>query len=304
MITRLLLIATLLFFPAPVLALDLVDLSQPESIAVDPRTGNYYISNVNGTPGEKDNNGYISKVSPDGLVVVIKFIEPKEGGVELHAPKGLVVEDETLFVTDIDSVKGFRLDTGENTHFIDFGAFEARFLNDIAVDSSGDLYVSDMLTDRIFKVGLKKGPEVTVFKEGPELGQPNGLFFNHHTGSLLVATWRAGRVLEIKKNGELKVLRDDLADGLDGIAADKKGTLFVSSFTKGEIYSISRWGKGSLTLFTSGLTTPADIHFDSQQQVLLVPLMNEGKVTSFSTRDFNGRSPRPLSEKEKARQRK
>jgi sugar lactone lactonase YvrE len=277
--------------PVPAFALDLVDLNQPESVVADPQTGTSYISNVNGAPADKDANGYISKMSADGLVVVIKFIESKPGA-ELHAPKGMAIVDGTLFVADIDAVKGFRVETGERTHLIDFSGFQAQFLNDVASDGDGNLYVSDMLANRIYKVAFGSSPEVSLFREGAELGQPNGLFFDRSSGSLLVATWGSGEILRIAREGELQVLRKGL-EGLDGIAADRKGNLFVSSYPKGEIYIIGAWGGGALSLFRSGLTTPADIFFDAAKQTLFVPLMNDGKVTSFAVRESDLPSPAP-----------
>jgi hypothetical protein len=36
----------------------------PESVRFDAARGVFYVSNVTGNPGQKDNNGYISRVSP------------------------------------------------------------------------------------------------------------------------------------------------------------------------------------------------------------------------------------------------
>ena len=274
-------------FASPARALDLVDLSQPESVVVDPKTGSYYISNVNGSPAEKDSNGFISKVGSDGLVVVIRFIESKPDGLELHAPKGLLIVDGLLYVTDIDSVKVFKLETGELDRVISFAPAEPQFLNDAAADGEGKLYVSDMLANRIYRVDTKDGDKVSVFQEGDELGQPNGLCYDSRNEALLAVTWGTGEILRISKTGERTVLRKDL-EGLDGVTADRKGTLFVSSYTKGEIYSVPDWGKGPLALFQSGLVAPADLYLDPATQTLLVPLMTEGKVTSFPVKAPGG----------------
>lgn len=293
-------LVSILAFFTPAYALDLVDLGQPESVTFDPKTGNYYISNINGVPTEKDNNGYISKVSPDGLVVVIKFIEPKPGIFDLHAPKGLYVRDGLLFVTDIDAVKAFSLETGENTQFIDLSQGGAQFLNDITGDAEGNLFVSDMTANRIWKLDGKKGFKASVFAEGPELGQPNGLVYHKESGSLIAAGWQSGELTEVARDGKVTVLRKDMGEGLDGLAADRRGTLFVSSYKKGEIYIVKDWGKGALELFQSGLNTPADIHYDPSTRSLLVPLMGQGALTSFAVpEEDEPREPKPKSAQEK-----
>src|SRR5439155_11692308 len=40
----------------------------PESVLHDPVQDIYFVSNINGSPTAKDNNGFISRVRPDGAV--------------------------------------------------------------------------------------------------------------------------------------------------------------------------------------------------------------------------------------------
>ncbi len=266
-------------------AIEALDLGQPESVALDPGTGAYFISNINGSPAEKDNNGYISKVSPDGLVTVVKFIESKGKDFQLHAPKGLVVVGRFLYAVDIDGIKVFETETGAFARFIDFAAQNPQFLNDIVADRSGNLYVSDMLADRIYRCDpAKPDGGIAIYKESPLLGQPNGLLVNPQTRGLMVAAWGTGRLMEIDHNGHIMSLKKDLGN-LDGLAADAQGTLYVSNYKGGEIYKIPRWGRGPLSLFQSGLVTPADVSFDDSRGELVVPLMNQNRVTSFKASD-------------------
>src|SRR2546430_5291507 len=46
----------------------------PESVLHDPAQDIYFVSNINGGPTTKDNNGFISRVRPDGAVENLKFI--------------------------------------------------------------------------------------------------------------------------------------------------------------------------------------------------------------------------------------
>src|SRR5216684_5633777 len=45
----------------------------PESVLHDPVQDIYFVSNINGGPTTKDNNGFISRVRPDGAVENLKF---------------------------------------------------------------------------------------------------------------------------------------------------------------------------------------------------------------------------------------
>src|SRR5204863_310120 len=79
----------------------------PESVLHDPAQDIYFVSNINGGPTTKDNNGFISRVRPDGAVENLKFIEGGHGGATLNAPKGLALRGDTLWVADIDMVRSF-----------------------------------------------------------------------------------------------------------------------------------------------------------------------------------------------------
>ncbi|MFL5404018.1 MAG: hypothetical protein ACJ8BF_14530, partial [Gemmatimonadales bacterium] len=51
------------------------NLQNPESARYDRDLDIWFVSNVNGDPLKKDNNGYISRLRPDGTPYQVKFIE-------------------------------------------------------------------------------------------------------------------------------------------------------------------------------------------------------------------------------------
>ena len=109
---RTLIFLVLLFLAplTPVHAFSLTNFDVPESFILDPEDGAYYVSNINGTPTDKDGNGYISRIGSNGKIVIQKFIGGQKTPL-LDAPKGLVVSGKYLVVTDIDSVKAFNKKT-------------------------------------------------------------------------------------------------------------------------------------------------------------------------------------------------
>src|SRR5438105_1560066 len=84
----------------------------PESVLFDEQADVYLVSNVNGQPTVKDNNGFIARVRPDGHVDSLHFIQGGRGGVTLNAPKGMGIRGDTLFVADIDEVRMFSRTSG------------------------------------------------------------------------------------------------------------------------------------------------------------------------------------------------
>lgn len=253
----------------------------PESVVVDPEDGSYYVSNINGSPAAKDANGYISKIGADGQAVIQRYMGNKEGELPLHAPKGLAIAGKDLFVTDIDTVKGYDKTTGKLSVIVDMTKFDAKFLNDIATDGQGFLYVSDMMGNKIFKIDANQNYEVSVFKASEQLGNPNGLMINPKTKNLIVAAWGSGRILEIDRQGRIHVLKRGL-QGLDGIDHDEEGNLYVSSHSQGVIHRIARLGRGKVTTEASGLTTPADISYDRTKRELLVPSFKGNTVSTLT----------------------
>ncbi len=256
-------------------AFEVTDLSTPESFIVDEETGNYFISNINGGPADKDNNGFITQLDPSGKVVRLKFIDSTKGG-PLHAPKGMTVVGKILYVTDIDHVKGYDKNSGMLAHDIDLTEFNATFLNDLTHDAKGNLYVSDTLSEFIARIDPNQHHRVSIVAKGPQLGRPNGLNMHPKTNQLVMVSLGSGKVAEVTPQGALKPLIGQTFKNLDGIDFDSAGNLYFSSFTGGQIYKITLDGK--LSLFQENLKTPADINIDRKNNLLLVPSFEGNKA--------------------------
>src|SRR5690606_2020384 len=90
-----------------------VGLQTPESVLYDELADIYIVANVNGAPLDRDGNGFISRIRPTGEVESLKWIDGAADGVTLNAPKGMAVHGDTLFVSDIDSVRAFHRTSGQ-----------------------------------------------------------------------------------------------------------------------------------------------------------------------------------------------
>ena len=62
-----------------------------------PDGDRYLVSNINGAPPAKDNNGFISRMAPDGTIEQLRFIAGGTGGATLHAPRGMIIVGDTLW---------------------------------------------------------------------------------------------------------------------------------------------------------------------------------------------------------------
>jgi sugar lactone lactonase YvrE len=276
-----------------------VGFQTPESVLYDTKSDVYLVANINGSPVGQDNNGFISRVSPAGQVLQLKWISGGPNGVTLNAPKGMAITQGTLYVADVNYLRKFDADTGLPTGSIFFP--DARFLNDVAADRRGTVYVSDTGisfdaagnaletgTDAIYKVG--PDDSVTVLAEGNALlRHPNGLAVLRH-GKVQVVPFDgfggSKEIYTIDRNGERGDVITMPAGLMDGVVALKKGRLLVSSWETASVYLVKP--NGQTRVVASNLPNPADIGWDSKRQRILVPLFVENRVVVVPLDDDDG----------------
>src|SRR5437016_7972846 len=255
-------------------ALQVTGLKDPAGFIVDPATGSYFISNENGQPTERDNNGFITKLDPDGKISKLKFIEGGVNSVTLHAPKALAVIGRTLYVSDIDRVRRFDADTGRPLGELDLSSVPVDFLTGLATDGHSTLYIADAGADAILQLDTRRSSKPTVLVKDPALAGPHGLAANPATGALVVVSWNTGKILEVTTAGAVKVLfANSLFNArfgnLTGVDFDASGNTYVSDFSQGKVIRIDP--NFRFQTIAEFLTTPASLGIDRKNHLILVP---------------------------------
>ncbi len=259
-------------------------LATPESVLYDAETDTYLVSNINGAPLDKDNNGYITELNPDGSVLKAKLIEGGQNKVTLNAPKGSAIKDGVLYVADIDTVRLFDRKTGAPKG--DVALKGATFANDVAAGPDGKIYVSDSGlnpkfeptgTDAIWVITPGKKPTAKAFLKSKDLHGPNGLLVTKD--AVHVVTFSAAELqtydLKGKKVGEFTKLPNGGLDGLVMVGDE----LLISSWGAKTIYRGKRGGEFR-EAFTD-LEAPADFGFDSKRNRVLVPRFQGNTVEAW-----------------------
>ena len=249
--------------PGPGFLLEQAGFATPESVLYDPAADQYLVANINGGPLEKDDNGFVSRVSPAGEIVALKWIDGASAATVLHAPKGMALSGDRLYIADIDSVRSFARDTGAPAGAIAVSG--ARFLNDVAADSSGNIYVSDNMTGAIHRI--TPASEVVRLVPGASLGSPNGIAIQGTT--LYCADMLGRRILAIASSGEPQSRWTLPQAGLDGLVMLGDGSALVSSWQGKAVYRC--FADGSVRAIMTGIEAPADIGFDSKRGLVLIP---------------------------------
>ena len=260
-----------------------VGFATPESVEYNPVEDVYLVTNINGDSFAADGNGFISKLSPDGHVIDLKWIDGKKDGITLNAPKGATIIGENLFVTDIDQIHVFSLLDGQQKKSITITG--STFLNGITPAESGEeVYVTDSGfntgfrpsgTDAIYKVSVN-GQYETVVKD-KNMGGPNGIWADR--GRLVVVTFGSGKMLNIDYFGKQTALPTPPNNNLDGLVKLEDGRFLLSSWGGSAIYALNRNRKFSV--LADSLDAPADIGVDTKRKRLLIPLFKQNKVVIF-----------------------
>jgi hypothetical protein len=247
---------------------------EPEAVRYDPDQDVYFVNSWGkGDPAAKDNNGFISRMTPDGTVDQPKFIAGGVGGTTLHSPRGMTIVGDTLWVVDADAVRAFNRRTGAPLATVDFSALKIDFLNDIAAGPDA-LYVTDTGTDRIYRIA---GGRITVALQDSALGKPNGIAWDAkghrfivvpYGGESVIKAWTAGSktLTEIGRSTGAKY------DGVEILSGDR---VLVASQADSSLHLFTG-GTGRPIIRTGG--APADIAVDTRRNRVAVPFVDRNLV--------------------------
>lgn len=260
----------------PARTLAVAGFQTPESVKWDSAQDVYFVSNINGAPNAKDGNGYISVVNPAGTMRDSAFIKG------LDAPKGMALIHDTLWVADIDVVRGYDGRTAAPVATIKVPG--AVFLNDIAAAPDGSLYITDTAirfgakgaehvgTDQIFRIAPDR--KVSVALKTDSLGRPNGITWDAANQRFIVVPFGTGKLLAWKP-GETTVTTLGTGPGqFDGVEL-VHGALWVSSWADSSVY---RYENGQGTNLIKGVPSPADIGYDAKRNRVLIPIFTGNRI--------------------------
>jgi hypothetical protein len=251
------------------------DLQNPESVRWDAEQGVWFVANVNGNPSEKDNNGYISRLKADGSADSLKFVAAGRSKVTLNAPKGMAIVADTLWVADIDAVRGFNRKTGAAVASITVPG--AKFLNDVTAGPDG-IYITDTgvrfgaggkMThpgpDRVFKIAGRKVTTALTFKGQPG---PNGITWDSSASRFVVVPMGDSTIVSWAPGDSAP---QPVAKGppmMDGVEPLGGGRYLVTSWADSSLNLVA---DGKVTRLAGQIASPADIGFDRAHGKVAVP---------------------------------
>jgi gluconolactonase len=248
----------------------------PESVLVSA-DGRILVSEIGGFG--KDGDGRVS-------VIDAKLGRSDWATAGLDDPKGLAERAGVVYAADKTRV--VRIDrSGTVSVFAAASAFPKppRFLNDLAFDAAGMLYVSD--TGDLQNGGggaiyrLAPDGQVTLVVDeatNPAIRSPNGLLADG-PGKLLVVDFHTGELLRLDiASGRSEKLADGFGGG-DGLARDADGRLIISDWRGGQVWSLDLRQPGAKPLrYDASFQAAADLTLSADGKHILVPDMKAGTL--------------------------
>ncbi len=241
-----------------------------EAVRYNKKEGVIYVSNIGNVPtNEKDNDGSLSIINLNGKILKKNWV------TGLNAPKGLSFFNDKLYVTDINEVVKINIPTGsiDKKYEVD----KAIFLNDLDIDTNGDVYFTDSRDSKVYKLA---NDEVSLWLDMEGLN-PNGIFVEKNR--ILVVSFSKGDFIAIdKETKQQSVIATGIVGG-DGILAIKAG--YLVSTWPGELFFVDKNSQEPVA--TKILDTKeeklnaADIGIIPEKDLLIVPTFYGNKVMAY-----------------------
>jgi gluconolactonase len=248
-------------------------LKMPESV-VQAKNGRIFVSEI----GEfgKDGDGQISEIDSAGKASIFAS--------GLNDPKGLAIIGDNLYVADKTKIIKIGLNDAKTSVFVAATAFPSppQFLNDLEADLQGNLYVSDsgdiMGTGKggaLYKIDVTGQVKLLIDgKQDARVMAPNGLLADDTGDVLIFVDFTSGILYTLNQK---TLVLTDIAEGFgggDGIVHHSNGTMYVSDWKTGKVFSLST--KGDTKVFKEGYQSAADIAITKDEAYLMVPDMKAG----------------------------
>ncbi|HET9621545.1 MAG TPA: SMP-30/gluconolactonase/LRE family protein [Kofleriaceae bacterium] len=261
-------------------------LAAPESVVHDTVDDVYLVSNVNGDPGEADGNGFISRVSPDGQVLVRKWIDGERPGTTLHAPRGLAIDHDTLYAVDVDALRLFDRRTG--APIATWPIPHPHFPNDITIDDHGRVWITETgVHIRPDGEPIPDGPQViwrydtpggapTAVATGDALAGPNGIVWT--ADGPVIAGLLGAALYRLAPDGSPRVIAELPLGRLDGLVALPDGSFLTTSWLGKAVYHVSTTGEVRAVVNGADILTPASIEYDRARGRVIIPLLKANQL--------------------------
>jgi sugar lactone lactonase YvrE len=243
----------------------------PESVLYDGARDVLYVSNINGGPADKDGNGFLSRLSTEGDILELQWI------TGLNAPKGMGLAGDRLYVSDIDELVA--IDVAKGSVVQRYPVPGAVFCNDVAVDSSGAVYISDS-SEKNGVIYRFDGGEVREWLRDGAISMPNGLCVDGRR--LLVGSSGSGTIVSVDLSTRAVTAAASVGSAIDGLRLVGEGEFIVSDW-RGAVRLVHEGGAASVLFDTTAKKiNAADLEYVADRRLIVVPTFHDNRVVAYT----------------------
>jgi len=245
-----------------------LDLTHCESAVFDKSNTIIYASLIG---NREAGDGSVATINLDGKIINKTFVSG------LNDPKGIAITTNKLYVSDVTDLVEVDLKTGKilKKHTLPSIAF----LNDVAIDKEGNVFVSDTRTSEIYKLDTEG--KFSLWLADKLLDNPNGLLVKNNT--MYVASWgsdpKGGRFSKIDMASKKVDTISSIIGNLDGIRPFDTESFIISDWNSGNIHLIDKKG-ATEKLLTVGQSV-GDIAFIKEKNLLLLPMNKQSRLLFY-----------------------
>jgi len=239
-------------------------LNGPESIAWDAEGKRFFVSNTLGRS--------IVSMSPEG-----RFSSFMSKG--LNAPRGIAIWKQKLYVADENTLK--IIDPKTAKLLKSFPVPQSKMLNDIALDKTGMVYLTDTAADCVLLVNPESGQSEAI--RNRLLKAPNGIVYDMPRDQMFIVGFsKRSPILSLStKDKSIGIFMDSIYSDLDGIAIDDLGRIYISSWSEDMIFMIPQEQNRFIAQFKE-INDAADVFYYLPDNALIVPLFSQNKIIRIS----------------------
>jgi len=241
-----------------------------ESVLYDPKSEVFYVTNFDqfnvGNPGVQQ---FISKVSLSGKVEELQWVD------SLNNPLGMTIYKNKLFTAERNAVAEISLADGKviNRHAIPGSVF----LNDIAIDNLGRIYITDSRKNVIWRYSEGQAEE---WLSGDQVMDPNVIYY--HDDKILFGNSADRSLKSVNPNTKkIKVIAQFQKGFIDGLRIDNHGNYLVSLW-RGILYRVTPAGEVIKILDTTvpGIYS-ADFEYIKDKNLLIIPTFFGNTIATY-----------------------
>lgn len=237
----------------------------PESAVYDKKRDVIYTSNFTG-----ESNGFISKVKMNGEIEETEWIKG------IIRPTGICLFNDKLYVVGRANLIEIDLEKKSITNRFPFPS--PAFPNDISVDETGSMYITDGGKGVIYKFEKEL---ISEWLKSYELEQINGILVDKE--KIIIGTSSDGSLKSIDSNTKeiKKIFSLGAGVVMDGIAKDGNGNYLISDHA-GRLFRVSPSGNSELLLNTKARPiTLADFDYVPEKGLLIIPTLQDNRLMVY-----------------------